>query len=181
MERRVWLLALGVVSATLPVGTGGFSAAQVERPVAVDVSPDDRAVLAMHDPGAGSQGPPPRAIASAGLAGERPVHGRETVPLLAVHNRLPERVTVRATAAGAGVTVHAVEAERIPAGGVGAVRGTVDCEGRTGPVTLGLDLSVRGGADGIAADARRSVTAICAGPSATATPSPTTTDTAIGP
>jgi hypothetical protein len=169
-----------VVLSTLVLGTGGFSTASIDRPVAVTVSDHDRSLVTLWDPGAGGDGPPPRRIASAGLAGEDPVTSDgQTTRIVAVQNRFSDRsITVDATVAESppGVSVGSFDSVDLGPGDAGALRAPVDCGDSDGPVDVTLDVTASN--DHFTGVISYEATVVCATPDPTPTPDEASATTA---
>lgn len=167
MRRRRVLLAVAAlaVAAAVTGPTGGFTATAADRPVEVAVADDDRALLTLYDPGVGSEGPPPRAVAAAGLAGEDPVaNGSDRVRVLAVLNRFRTPVTVDGAARSTPetVTVTGVDPVELAPAEAAGLTARVDCGDRRGPVTVALAVHASG--DGVTVRTTTTATVVCNGP-----------------
>lgn len=185
MRRRlIWATLGAVVLSALVFGTGGFTAASIDRPVAVTVSDHDRALVTLWDPGAGGEGPPPQTIASAGLNGEDPVTSDgQTTRVVAVQNRFTDRViTVDATVEESppGVAVGPFDPVEVGPGDAAALNAPVDCGDRDGPVDVTLEVTASN--DQFTGVISYEATVVCATPDPTPTPdeASTTTTTTSG-
>lgn len=165
VSRLIWLLVVALVVPALVVGTGGFSAATLDRGVTVSVADHDQAAVSLWDPGARddhSTADVPR-----DWLREDPVTDDDpTTTLVVVKNRLGHSIDVTASAvdAPAGVTVASVEAVTLEPGDVGRVDATVDCGDRTGGVQAPIDLRVHADGEGFAADIDYQVHVVCGAP-----------------
>jgi hypothetical protein len=185
-RRLLWAVIGAVVLSTLVLGTGGFTAASIDRPVAVTVSDHDRSLVTLWDPGAGGEGQPPRRIASAGLNGEDPVTSDgQTTRVVAVQNRFSDRaITVDATVAESppGVGVGPFDSVDLGPGDAGALNAPVDCGDRHGPVEVTLEVTASD--EHFTGVISYEATVVCATPDPTPTPTPdeasTTTAAASG-
>jgi hypothetical protein len=141
----VWLLVAGLAALSLALGTGGFSAAEIDRGVSVSVADHENAYVGLADPGAHGTHPSPSWIhrGDNGLMSETPLQqGEGWTRLVVVKNRFGGTsldVHARGTDGGdvrltwaSNTTLHPHD--------VGVVSGTVDCEGATGPQQLGLTI-----------------------------------------
>jgi hypothetical protein len=173
MHRRIWLLVAVFAVLALTLGTSGFSAASIDRGIAVNVADDEDAYVGLADPGAHGNHPdwmPPE------YSAETPVTENDsTARLFVVRNALGEgqlRVTAR-NADDDGVTLVDAETAWVEAStGPEAVSGTVDCpEGVHGPVRLELTVVADAADSAFRAEIDYPVTVVCA----TAEPTPTTT------
>jgi hypothetical protein len=124
-------------ASALILGSGGFSAAQVDRGVSVSAADHDEAVVSLWDPGA--ERPPDH-------AGEDPVTGSET-KVLVVQNRLDEPIHVTVTdREGSLVDVAGSVDEvdsRLGHDPVVPVEATVDCRGYHGEQSVPLLVEFR--------------------------------------
>jgi hypothetical protein len=162
MRRNLLLLGAAVVVLALTVGTGGFSAAELERGLSVSVSDSDSALVSLYDPG--DTNPPDWAPET---ATEEPTvtDADDRVPVVYVHNRFEEqtlRIDLEPESSDVltdttPVTVGAGRTEAVPA--------TVDCVGGDREVTL----TVVAEGDGMSARIDFPVTVDCRAP-ATTTP-----------
>jgi hypothetical protein len=178
--RRRLLLVAALVTASmvaLGVGAGAFSTASMDRPVELEVADHDRAFVTLWDPGVGSDGPPPRPIATAGLAGEVPVtEDGQSVRVVAVVNRFAYRsITVNATATSVppGMDVGPFTPVTLGSGGSAGLEAAVDCGPHRGPASVVLSVRVSGVR--MAASIEYTATVNCASPART-TPATTTAE-----
>jgi hypothetical protein len=165
MNRRVWLLVAALAALSLAMGTGGFSAAELDRGVSVSVAEDEHAFVGLADPGAHGEGAywmPPK------HNGETPVtKNDQTTRLFVVRNAFTNE-QIRVTAHGGGdsaATLLHAETEWVGAiTGPEAVNGTVECPGppNNGPTQLDLTVVVDGSDGGLHAKIEYPVTVVCA-------------------
>jgi hypothetical protein len=85
MARRIWLLVAAVAALALATGTGGFSTAQMDRSMTVNVASPENAYVGLYDPGANAA----PEWASDYTNGSVTADG--DVPLLVVHNQFDDR------------------------------------------------------------------------------------------
>jgi hypothetical protein len=131
MRQRTLLaaVAVGVAAATL-LGTGGFSVAVIDRPVAVSVAENQAAFVGLDEPDE------PRAVEG----------GEGRVAIVEITNRLPADAgvlttegTVRTTTAGA--TVSGVDwPGGLSPGASGTATAHVDCGSDTRSVTVAVEV-----------------------------------------
>jgi hypothetical protein len=176
MRRRLlWMTVTALAVVGLVFSTGGFEVASMDRDVTVIVSEHDRALVTIWDPGVGSQGQPPHAIASAGLAGEDPVTADgESIRVVAVQNRFTDRsirVTATATGTPAGVQVGTFEPVTLAPGEAAALEAPVECGEHTGPVDV--TLSIRASSGQFEGVVSYDATIVCATPAPPAEPTTT--------
>ena len=181
MPRRVLWATLGaVVLSAVVLGTGGFSSASIDRPVAVTVSDHDRALVTLWDPGAGGDGRPPQRIASAGLNGEDPVTSDgQLTRVVTVQNRFPDRaITVDATVEESppGVEVGSFDPVDLGPGDAGALTAPVDCGDADGPVDVTIEVTASN--DHFRGVISYETTVVCATPDPTPTPDEASSTTA---
>jgi len=91
MNRRIWLLVAAFAALSLAFGTGGFSAAELDRGVQVSVAEDEDAFVGIHGQDS--------ITISYGSNDEQGNDRREVVQLLALENNFGEPMTF-------DVTVH---------------------------------------------------------------------------
>jgi hypothetical protein len=174
VRRLVWVALIAAAVAGLVYGTGGFTAAEVQRGVSVSTAPHDEAFLTLYDPGAGSDGDRPTVFA--GTLGEEPVGpGGDRVRVLLVANRFPGTAPLsldvdgRAVESPRGTSVSDVEGPSgLRRGDYGWVRATVDCGSHRGPTPIGFELTAVG--DGLSVVVEYEATVVCIAPPDTKPP-----------
>jgi hypothetical protein len=178
MHRRVWLLVAAFAALSLALGTGGFSAATMDRGVHVSVADHEHAFVGLADPGAHGTHPSPSWIHGKDnrLMSESPLQqGEGLTRLVVVKNRFGRTsldVHARGTDSGdvrltwsSNTTLHPHD--------VGVVKGTVDCEGETGPQKLDLTVTAEAVDGSLTASIDYPVTVVCASEASTPTPTAT--------
>jgi hypothetical protein len=175
MHRRTWLfLAVAVVAAgALTLGTSGFSAAEVDRPVSVSVADDQASgFVPLADPGAGGTHPAPEWVDDPSQLRETPVETEgDRVPLFVVHNRFERPLTVDTQFVwGELDDVSDVETVTLEPGETRAVDGSVDCGSHDGPRMV--ELNVTASTQGVTANITYRATVDCA----VSTPTPQSDD-----
>lgn len=156
---HAWALLAVVAVSALATGTGGFSAAALDRGVAVAVAPHEAAFVSVWDPGAGGRGPEPPAF-----AGEDPV-GDGRTKVLVVKNRLPGRtLDLRVSDRGDGPVTVRGRYDGLAPGGVAPVRAAVDCGDRHGPVSVPLRLEATAASGSFSASIPYRATVVCPAP-----------------
>jgi hypothetical protein len=170
--RRVLWAALAVASVSaLVFGTGGFSAATVDRGVSMVVSDHDRALVSIWDPGGPTPEPP-------SYAGEDPITPNDTrVKLLVIENRfrdqaLDVRVTERS---GSPVAVDGGYDGLSPEQ-IAPISADVDCNGHHGRVDALLTVEATAVDGGFESTIVYDASVVCPAPE----PSPTTAQSSSG-
>jgi hypothetical protein len=133
MARRVWLLIAAVAALALVTGTGGFSAAQMDRGMTVNVAADGEAYVGLYDPGAAH----PPTWATAYRDGSATSNG--TVPLVAVRNQFAGTdltVTVRSARPGRAPVGIDTRQATLGWGEQKVIMTDVNCTGQKKPVKL---------------------------------------------
>lgn len=167
---------VAVAATALVVSTGGFGTASMDRDVTAIVSEHDRALVTVWDPGVGSQGRPPSAIARARLDDETPVTvNGESTHVVAVLNRFDDRsITVDATVVGAppDVGVGPFDPVTLAPGEAAGLEAPIDCGANDGPVEITLRL--RASNDRFRGVITYDATVVCAIPTSTTSTPPET-------
>ena len=158
----IGVVALAAVT-SLVFGTGSFAATSVERDVVVAVAPsDDRAVVAVWDPGVRNTGSAPPARYNS----ERPVpRDGGDVALLVVRNQFPDRSITVSVSARPESTVD-VEGTAVPvdAGETRALSATVACNDEHGRTDVPLELAVESEDRSLTAVIEYDGVIVCQGP-----------------
>jgi hypothetical protein len=178
MDRRVWLLVATFAALALAFGTGGFSAAELDRGVSVAVVDHEDAFVGLADPG--SQGTRPDWPDEWSPREEPVTVENQRVALFGVYNRFGD-TTLRVTARvpdGTSPDVSAVSTTHVAPRRTGLVSGTVDCGQLSGRSHHEVDLTVvvDGTDGGFHGTIDYTVTVLCASAGKTPETSPSTTD-----
>jgi hypothetical protein len=168
MHRRVWLLVAAFAALSLALGTGGFSAAELDRGVSVSVSDPGNAIVSLYDPGAPN---PPMWVPDQYHAEPTVTGSDDTVPVVVVYNRFEGTDLTVDVEQQDGITLTGATETEVAVGQHAPVTGSIDCVG--GESNLGLNVTADG--DSMQASIEFDVTVDCRPeptPTPTATPTP---------
>lgn len=181
MHRRVLLVVIALAALGLVAGTGGFSAASMDRGVSVTVVDHDEAYVALYDPGSGgTAGRPVWLQGSTESPHESPVTSDdERTRLFIVANQFADHtIQVDGSVPGdSAPAVSAIDPVTLAPDEVGSVTAVVECPSVQQEVyyTLDLTVTVDGEGDSVSAEIEYPVTVVCAADQPP-TPEPTDTD-----
>lgn len=166
MRRKLaWLVLLMVCAAALVSGTGGFSAASMDRGVSIAVAEShEKALVSIWDPGArqmGNSNSPPQ------YSGEDPVVSNQTsVKLIVVQNQFSDQtIDVRISDRDESPVSVDGESRVLPPGRIVPLYATVDCDGYRGPTDALLEVHVTSLDGSLEGAIQYDATVVCTGAS----------------